>query len=259
MGGIRLIVVDLDGTLLRNDKSISSFSKKSIADARTKGIRFAFASARGASTERYIAENLFDAYILCNGAAIYADGKCIRRNRIEPAVYVPFLRGLSQKGIPVAAEVENLCYANFAPSEKWPLYAPNVFTDFSDVQNTLGILESADKLHAHPRSADDIAAIENTLPDFLYLKMSRDGLAMIMHQEATKSNGIKCLAEHYGIELSDVAAFGDDVNDIDMLKTVGIGIAMGNAVAEVKQIASEVCLSNEEDGVAHWIRKFCLS
>lgn len=75
-------------------------------------------------------------------------------------------------------------------------------------------------------------------------------VAMIMNRQATKANGIKILAAHYGIK---IAAFGDDYNDIDMLQSCGIGIAMDNALPEVKAAADQICGSNEQDGVARWI------
>ena len=83
--------------------------------------------------------------------------------------------------------------------------------------------------------------------------VARDGMAMIMNKEATKSKAVEKLAKDWGINQSEIVAFGDDINDIDMLTYVGIGVAMGNAVNEVKDIADEICLSNEEDGIVEWI------
>ena len=75
----------------------------------------------------------------------------------------------------------------------------------------------------------------------------------MMNRKATKLNGIRLLAERYGIGLSETAAFGDDYNDIDMLSACGKGVAVENALPEVKAAANEVCGSSEEDGVARWI------
>ena len=78
---------------------------------------------------------------------------------------------------------------------------------------------------------------------------------MIMRKEATKSNGINYLAKLYGIDIKDVIAFGDDYNDVDMLKFCGIGVCVKNAVNDAKEVADEVCETNENDGVAKWIVK----
>ncbi|OQC00297.1 MAG: Sugar phosphatase YidA [Firmicutes bacterium ADurb.Bin099] len=259
MSDIKLIVVDLDDTLLRKDKSISDYSRKIIADVRKKGILFAFASARGGvDADIIIAENIFDAYIKFNGSRVFANEKCICQYLMQPEILIPFLQELNANGIPVVTEVENVRYANFNPSEKGIKLGSVVITDYSTVQNKPFISGSADKIFALINSDNDIALMQKALPDSFRLQATRDGFAIIMHREATKSNGIKQLAAHYSIALSDVAAFGDDVNDIDMLKTVGRGIAMENAVAEVKQSVSEICLSNENDGVAKWIEQHCL-
>ena len=85
--------------------------------------------------------------------------------------------------------------------------------------------------------------------------MSRDGLAMIMSENATKSRSLKLIAEHFGVRNDEVIAFGDDLNDIDMLSAAGVGVAMENAVPEVKRIADDICGSNEEDGLARWIEE----
>ena len=72
----------------------------------------------------------------------------------------------------------------------------------------------------------------------------------------TKASGILKILDHYGIEVKDSYAFGDGKNDIEMLNTVGRGIAMGNASEEIKQHADKVTLSVSEDGVAKGIEKF---
>jgi hydroxymethylpyrimidine pyrophosphatase-like HAD family hydrolase len=74
-----------------------------------------------------------------------------------------------------------------------------------------------------------------------------------MHRDATKINAIKILCEKWGITISDVVAFGDDSNDIDMLRGCGKGIAMGNAIDAVKEVSCEVCDTNENDGMAIWL------
>ena len=63
------------------------------------------------------------------------------------------------------------------------------------------------------------------------------------------------LAEKLGISLQDIVSFGDDLNDREMLQISGMGVAVSNAVKEVKEIADDVTLSNDEDGVADWIEK----
>ena len=73
-----------------------------------------------------------------------------------------------------------------------------------------------------------------------------------------KGNTQEELAEYLGIPLSQVAAFGDDRNDMEMVQKCGLGVAMANASDEVKQNADFITLSNEDDGLAYVIEKFIL-
>lgn len=91
------------------------------------------------------------------------------------------------------------------------------------------------------------------LDEKLYIQLSEHTVAMVMNKSATKMNAIQYIAEKYGINLENVISFGDDYNDIEMIKGCGKGIAMGNALDEVKAAADDLCENNENDGVAKWI------
>ena len=100
--------------------------------------------------------------------------------------------------------------------------------------------------------------IEDNLPESLYLSVARDSLAMIMHKGATKAKAIAELSRYWSISESEIVVFGDDVNDIDMLSSAGIGVAMGNAIDKVKAIADYICNDCDMDGVARWIEEYVL-
>lgn len=78
----------------------------------------------------------------------------------------------------------------------------------------------------------------------------------IMHKEGTKGHAVQFLANHFGLECSQVIAIGDSWNDREMLEVAGLGVAMENAVESLKEIADYITLSNNEDGVKHVIDKF---
>ena len=113
----------------------------------------------------------------------------------------------------------------------------------------------AEKLNIADISPEDTAFVETLLPPELYLTVSRDRLGQIMHRGATKSNAVAELARMWGIRQEKIAAFGDDLNDIDLLHWAGTGVAMANALPEVRAIADCVTRSNEEDGLAVWVNK----
>ena len=77
--------------------------------------------------------------------------------------------------------------------------------------------------------------------------------------KASKSDAIHMLKDHFHVKQEEIMAFGDNFNDIDMIRYAGLGVAMGNAADEVKEVADYITLSNEEDGVAAAIEKFVLN
>ena len=102
---------------------------------------------------------------------------------------------------------------------------------------------------------EDLRLIENNLPKNSYMFTSRDNITFVSHKEAVKSKATAALAEHWGIKASEIVAFGDDLIDIDILEWSGVGVAMGNALGEVKAVADYICDTNENDGVAKWIEE----
>jgi hydroxymethylpyrimidine pyrophosphatase-like HAD family hydrolase len=98
-----------------------------------------------------------------------------------------------------------------------------------------------------------IESVNEYLPPELYAQLIRDPLIFIANKLATKWNATRLLAGERQIKNSDIVCFGDDYNDIEMLKNCGVGVAVSNALNEVKAVADYVCGSNDEDGVAKWL------
>ncbi|MBA2134102.1 Cof-type HAD-IIB family hydrolase [Hydrogenispora sp. UU3] len=246
---IKMVVTDLDETLLRTDKSISKYTVDVINKVRQRGIKFIFATARGGSAKTLVDYELFDGYVLLNGAKAFVDNRLIYERTISADIFIPFLRELSHRNFMVAAEVEGIHYANFKVNEKWSYINNFMVTDYSDVSG------SADKLYVLIDDPNQIDLITPILPKELYLNLTRDNLAMIMHKAATKFNGVLAVAEEFNIPKGEIIAFGDDINDKEMLLKFGLGVAMSNAIDEIKMIADYVCDTNDNDGVAKWLEE----
>lgn len=243
----------MDDTLLRTDKSVSQYTVDIINRVRERGIKFIFATARGASARLMIPYELFDGYVLLNGAKAYANNRLIYERTISADLFRPFLRELAKRNLKVAAEIEGVHYANFNVNEKWSYIHNFVITDY------LNISGCADKLYAIIEEPNQLDLITPVLPKELYLNLTRDNLAMIMHREATKFNGVLAVAKEFNIAKSEIIAFGDDINDKEMLEKAGLGVAMGNSIAELKMIADYICDTNNNDGVAKWLGAFLIS
>lgn len=80
-----------------------------------------------------------------------------------------------------------------------------------------------------------------------------------MNKKAQKMRAVKEIAAHYQITPEEIVAFGDDYNDMEMLQGCGIGVAMENAIDDVKRLADEVCADNDADGVAGWLEQHILN
>lgn len=244
---IKMVVTDLDDTLFKTDKSISKYTTETIQKVRNTGIKVIFATARGDSTKLLVPYEIFDGYVLLNGAKAYTNNKLVYNREIPADIYIPFLKNLSNNDLKVAAEINGIHYSNYNVKEKWNYIDNFVITDYMNVSG------GADKLYAIIESTDQINVITSNLPKELYLNVSRDGLAMMMHKEATKSNGILAIADDFNISKNEIIAFGDDVNDEEMFLNCGLSIAMDNAIDEIKRIADYICESNDNDGVAKYL------
>jgi len=251
---IKMIAVDLDDTLLRNDKTVSDRTISALEKCRDKGIKIIYATARGQSTQEIVLPDLFDGCAKMCGAIAYAGETLVYSKLISTVDSRDLMLAADNAGIDFAAELEGWHYANFDVAEKWGWKGINGFeiSDFS----TLDLM--VEKLYALPESEPEIELIKSYLPEGLYHAFIRGNISMIMHDDATKYRAVRALAEFWGISSSEIVAFGDDFIDIDMVQYCGIGIAMENAIDEVKSVADYICDTNENDGIAKWLEEHVL-
>lgn len=257
----KMIVLDLDETLLHTDKTISLFSEEILQKACDRGIKIVFATARPIrATIEYQKQVRCDAVICHNGTVTLSEGKKIGNCQGVPIEDAIKILNTLQKKYPnkkLSIEINDMIYANFDVSVFWGktdkdremLKTSTVHTDFSDLPNF-----NADKVLVEVDSETEYQEIQDILTPNLYAQLSDGGkLCIIMNKSATKFNAIKQLAVLWNIPISQITAFGDDYNDIEMILNCGVGVAMKNAIAEVLQVADIVTDSNNEDGVAKYI------
>lgn len=249
---IKMIVTDLDRTLLRTDKTISEYTASVLKQCQDKGIKVVFATARPLRTVKHFLKDVpDDAIILHNGAVIFEGDKNLYHCGISSETARDILLSVSKKypETTLSVEVDDIFYANFDVSTVWN-YTTAIRTDFTDLPK-----KPAEKIIIGVSSMEEINRYAEYLPNDLYIEMSDGKLGLIMNRGATKLRGIQKLSEHYEIELSEMVAFGDDYNDVEMIKDCGIGVAMSNALPEVKAVADHICDTNDNDGVAKWIEE----
>lgn len=249
MGKPRMVVTDLDGTLLRDNKTLSEATLQVLRRLRRERILFVVATARPIrAVDGMIPSLRYDAGIFHNGAVITERGRRVAGWGIEKPD--DLIRGIlaDRADCHVAVEVDDRLYANFDVDRIWRgiPYLPT--SDFREMRAM-----TADKIIIETDTLEKMAGYRPYLPESLYLELSEHTIAMIMHRQATKRQAVRLLAERHGFGMEEVIAFGDDYNDIDMLRGCGCGVAVGNALEVVKEAADEVCETNENDGVARWL------
>ena len=251
MENISIILSDLDGTLFRDDKSISDFTKDTIRQAQAKGLIFVICTSRAKINAVKFLDGLAPDILITNGGGIvyYQDKKIYDceftveeiRKLIDAAFEV------FGKDIVISADNEHALYSNSREELGDKFWTFNDFSDFRETCMKMCI-ESLDK-----EKVEKVASVIG-LENIDYLPFSDIPWYKLSKKAATKEKAIEALCRHLNITSSKIAAFGDDFNDIGMLTLCGKGIAMENAIAQVKEAADEVCASNETDGVANWIK-----
>ena len=133
--------------------------------------------------------------------------------------------------------------------ESW--FPPFEQVDFQTLE-----FKPAGKILVNLRYVGDISEVYEFLPDDCRIIITDNGaLGQILNKDVSKAGGVKALAEVLGIGLDEVISFGDDYNDIEMIRECGIGVAMGNAPQDIKDAADIITASNDEDGVAIILEK----
>jgi 5-amino-6-(5-phospho-D-ribitylamino)uracil phosphatase len=251
-----MLVIDLDRTLLHTDKTISPYSANVIGQCRKKGIKVVLATARPVRTVASFLDHVpCDAVAYHNGAFVLVGGERVGESHLIPVGDTQRILETIQSRYPgkkLSVEIDDTLYANFDVNEFWN-YTRAVMTDFSDLPQ-----RDADKVIIEITESSEYEEVLSLLPPELYGEMSDGKLCLVMNRNATKLNAIRQLSLLWGIPLSAVVAFGDDYNDMEMLKGCGVGVAVGNAIREVADVAGIITDTNDEDGVANYIAKHFL-
>ena len=254
MENISIILSDLDGTLFRNDKSISDYTKQVIRQVQAKGILFGICTARAKVNAVKFLDGISPDIMITNGGGMitYRDQKIYDCQFTVEEVRTLIKAAFEVCGSDVILSADNEAglYSNSKDELGDKFWTYNDFSDFREPCMKMCI-ETLDK-----EKVEKIAS-RLGLENVDYLPFSDIPWYKLSKKNATKEKAIEALCEHLKVSTDSIAAFGDDFNDIGMLKICGKGIAMANAIDEVKLSADEICESNEEDGVAKWMEKNC--
>ncbi len=266
---IKLIAIDIDGTLLNEKSALNPATIQAVQAARDAGIKVVLCTGRPLTgVQDYLNELGLagdDQYVITfNGAlAQTINGRVLVRHTLNYDQYRK-LESLSETlNTHFHVETEAHIYTankNISPytiGEAYLVKMPIRYraVDEMPVDITLSKAMFID-------DPDIISAAVAKLPDNIqhefYFVRSEPYFLEAMNNAASKGNAITGLAKDLGLTMDEVMALGDQGNDLSMIKAAGWGVAMGNAIDEVKAAAQAITLTNKEDGVAAAINKYAL-
>lgn len=250
---IKMIVTDLDKTLLRSDKTISDYTANIFEKCRTQGIKIAVATARSVkSSSRVISQIMPDAIVASNGVSVFKGNQEIYRRVIANDIANQIISEcVSDRQISaVYVSGDNISLRNVIPKDIDPDYAHYTYDNFSRP-----IDADIHKITVEAMNPEAVKNMADRYPMCSALGYSNENWYAFFNREASKENGVKALAEKFGIDMSCVVAFGDDYNDLGMIRECGIGVAMADAIDEAKAAADYICDTSDNDGVAKWLEE----
>lgn len=270
---IRLIAADLDGTLLNGQKQVSERNLQAIRRAADQGILFVPSTGRifQALPDQIRTLPFLRYCITVNGGGVYdrESGQMIFQAEIpeqEAQEIFSYIRRYDtmydcyQNGQGYISEF----YYNRIDAYCMPEFRALVRATRRPVPSLEEFLQGRGPIQKLQMFFRDLKKRETALRELperfpnTSVTSSVPNNIEVNIAEANKGNALRVLCEHLHIDLAEAAAFGDGTNDMTMIRMAGVGVAMGNAVPQLKEQADYVTLSNDEDGVAVFLEQFVL-
>jgi Cof subfamily protein (haloacid dehalogenase superfamily) len=264
---IRLLLADVDGTLVTPDKILTAAAKAAARELCLAGIALAITSGRPPRGMRMLIRPLALRVAIAGfngGVYVNPDLSVIESHTLAPATARQAMALMLDHGLDVWLYTQDqwLIRNRAAPHvarEAWTVrFAPKVVARFTDAQ-----LANVVKLVGISDGAELVAVCEmaarKALGKHASAARSQPYYLDVTHPQANKGAVVQYLAATYNLEPDDIATIGDMPNDVLMFKKSGVSIAMGNASPEVQASATYVTATNEDEGFAKALEKFVLT
>lgn len=268
---IKLIAIDIDGTLINSKGEITERTKKALIEAQRQGHKVVLSSGRSPKGVIEYAKELemdkFESYISNYNGSVVTDMKTMEKT-IDHKLSIEDTRKILQFSETI--DIDYLIYYN----DK--IYVNSMDTyKLDDVikknhdMEVVVIEDLSSSIDFEPNNilfAQDPLKIKEPA-DSIKEKFGNDFSTMysepyyfeLMPKDVTKGDTLLEIASYLGIKKEDIYAFGDSYNDLSMIELAGNGVAMGNGVSEIKEAADFVTLSNEEDGIGVFVEEHILN
>ncbi|MBS4913609.1 MAG: HAD family phosphatase [Veillonella sp.] len=258
---IKLLAIDLDDTLLRDDNTVSAYTMGVLKEAQKRGFHIVIATGRMYQTAVPVGRKLELGdlpMILFSGGLIQRieSGEIVWERVIEPKIATEILQLAKENNWYVQSYVDDVLLIHH-DTDASRHYEKTTGAKAVAVGDELYTVTKGPNKLLFIGEPERLELIGHTLHemygDKLEIVRSKVNFLEINSTNSTKGNALHTMAEELGITADNVVAFGNSENDVSMLKYAGTAIAVANAEDPIKEIADEVCESNENDGVAKWI------
>lgn len=266
---IKAIFFDLDGTLLDSNKKIQPTSIKALKQCKDKGIKIFLATARPPLLEKMLRfteeeNNLFDGGVYCNGGCVKIENLC-KYLFIPSEVLKDTIELVKQyENLNIALQMDNEVHAfrymmDKHAYENWGINQEDVLSieniTFDQTVKILIYYENVfDSVTIIPEEVREKLKEYSNNKATMYIT-DEGKLIQIVNKDVNKMAGIEKIRRILNLKKDEIAVFGDDVNDIEMLSEYRYSVAMGNASQNVKAIAKIITEDNNHDGIYYGIQK----
>lgn len=260
---IQLIAADLDGTLLDSNKQLSPDLFPLIRQLRGNGIRFAAASGRQYDNLRALFSDIAEeiSFISENGAAVYDRSTCLFADGIPAEYFISPIHAIrTLPGVNVVLCTHAGAFIECSTDAVFVKNARMYYEKLSIVPDLIAVLQhtSAFKLAVFEQAHAETGCfpVLRAYDDHFAVVLSGADWVDLMNPETNKGTGLQHLAAHLHIPLCDTMAFGDYLNDTELLHMAGCSFVMENGHPALKQIADYIAPSNDENGVVRAIQSY---
>jgi Cof subfamily protein (haloacid dehalogenase superfamily) len=253
----KIVFFDIDGTLLDHEKCLPASTKKAINLLKKNDVFVAIATGRAPFMFESLCEELaIESFVSFNGQFVVFENEMIYENPLNEAELQRLFQDAEKNAHPLIFMNEETMKAsvrhhpfiekgmgslNFPHPEK-----DNTFYVNRKIYQSLLFCENQDENH-----------YLSGYPQFDFIRWHPNAVD-ILPKGGSKAEGIKKMIKRLGFDLKDVYAFGDGLNDLEMLREVGIGVAMGNGVPEAKELADFITSDVSEDGIWNGLKELQL-
>lgn len=262
---IRLVLSDVDGTLVTMDKELTERSVDAVDALHEAGIHFAVTSGRPPRGMSMLVEPLSLRTPLAafnGGLVVDSDMDVVEQRVIASDLVAPTIELFEEHRLSVWVYqradwlVRDRAGAHVVRESHTVQFSPTVVESFDG--RTDGVAKIVGVSDDYGAVAAASTAAHDELGDHVSASRSQPYYLDVTHPDANKGGVVKFLSERYSIRVDEIATIGDMPNDVLMFAHSGLSIAMGNADREVQRAARRVTTTNDEDGFAHAVERFIL-